>query len=153
MTRTWGTRSACSGAITLFDHSPPGINLLLISLSERGMQTPGSLTALAAPAPALPPRFKRRLPKYATRFIEMCIVLCADHGPCVSGAHNTIVTARAGKDLISCLVSGLLTIGPRFGGAIDDAARCFQAAVEEVGVGVVQRVVVQRGCLVAGRSR
>ena len=24
---------------------------------------------------------------------------------------------------MSCLVSGLLTIGPRFGGAIDDAAR------------------------------
>jgi citrate synthase len=32
--------------------------------------------------------------------------LCADHGPCVSGAHNTIVTARAGKDLVSSLVSG-----------------------------------------------
>ena len=29
--------------------------------------------------------FKRALPKYATRFIEMCIMLCADHGPCVSG--------------------------------------------------------------------
>ena len=29
--------------------------------------------------------FKRRLPAYATRFIEMCVVLCADHGPCVSG--------------------------------------------------------------------
>ena len=28
----------------------------------------------------------------------------------VSGAHNTIVTARAGKDLISSLTSGLLTI-------------------------------------------
>jgi citrate synthase len=52
-----------------------------------------------------------------------CIMLCADHGPCVSGAHNSIVTSRAGKDLVSCLVSGLLTIGPRFGGAIDDAAR------------------------------
>ncbi|MCD7464255.1 ATP-citrate synthase beta chain protein [Datura stramonium] len=26
-------------------------------------------------------------------------LLCADHGPCVSGAHNSIVTARAGKDL------------------------------------------------------
>lgn len=51
-------------------------------------------------------------------------MLCADHGPCVSGAHNAIVTSRAGKDLVSCLVSGLLTIGPRFGGAIDDAARC-----------------------------
>lgn len=49
--------------------------------------------------------------------------------PCVSGAHNTIVTARAGKDLVSSLVSGLLTIGPRFGGAIDDAARRFSAAV------------------------
>jgi ATP citrate (pro-S)-lyase len=49
--------------------------------------------------------------------------------PCVSGAHNTIVTARAGKDLVSALVSGLLTIGPRFGGAIDDAARRFAGAV------------------------
>eukprot|EP00887_Chlorella_sp_A99_P004947 scaffold4.g4947.t1 len=74
--------------------------------------------------------FKRRLPAYATRFIEMCVVLCADHGPCVSGAHNAIVTSRAGKDLISCLVSGLLTIGPRFGGAIDDAARYFRDACD-----------------------
>ena len=46
------------------------------------------------------------------------------------GAHNTIVTARAGKDLVSCLVSGLLTIGPRFGGAVDDAARYFQDACD-----------------------
>lgn len=72
--------------------------------------------------------FKRRFPRYGSKFIEMCIVLAADHGPCVSGAHNTIVTARAGKDLISSLVSGLLTIGPRFGGAIDDAARYFREA-------------------------
>ncbi len=71
--------------------------------------------------------FKRKLPKYATKFVEMCIMLCADHGPCVSGAHNAIVTSRAGKDIVSCLVSGLLTIGPRFGGAIDDAARCARA--------------------------
>jgi len=80
--------------------------------------------------------FKRRLPRYATRFIEMCVVLCADHGPCVSGAHNTIVTSRAGKDLISCLVSGLLTIGPRFGGAIDDAARYFRQACDKVRRGI-----------------
>jgi hypothetical protein len=33
-------------------------------------------------------------------------MLCADHGPCVSGAHKSIVTARAGKDLVSSLVSG-----------------------------------------------
>lgn len=74
--------------------------------------------------------FKRKLPAYCTRFMEMCIMLCADHGPCVSGAHNAIVTSRAGKDLVSSLVSGLLTIGPRFGGAIDDAARLFKEACE-----------------------
>lgn len=96
--------------------------------------------------------FKRSLPRYCTRFIEVklgvialliflakiikfayvgvhvlplvvlsvnirfhvvgltwqiCVLLCADHGPCVSGAHNSIVTARAGKDLVSCLVSGM----------------------------------------------
>ena len=31
--------------------------------------------------------------------------------------------AMAGKDLVSSLCSGLLTIGPRFGGALDDAAK------------------------------
>jgi hypothetical protein len=55
--------------------------------------------------------FKRRLPTYACKFIEMVPKLTADHGPAVSGAHNTIVTARAGKDLVSSLTSGLLTIG------------------------------------------
>lgn len=61
------------------------------------------------------------LPNYACKFIEMVLMLTADHGPAVSGAHNTIVTARAGKDMISSLVSGLLTIGDRFGGALDGA--------------------------------
>jgi ATP citrate (pro-S)-lyase len=72
--------------------------------------------------------FRRQLPAYATKFIEMILMVTADHGPAVSGAHNTIVTARAGKDLVSSLVSGLLTIGPRFGGALDDAAAMFSAA-------------------------
>lgn len=74
--------------------------------------------------------FRRRLPPYATRFIEMVLMVTADHGPAVSGAHNTIVTARAGKDLISSLCSGLLTIGPRFGGALDDAAEQFTKAYD-----------------------
>lgn len=34
--------------------------------------------------------FKRRLPRYATKFIEMCVVLCADHGPCVSGERTAL---------------------------------------------------------------
>jgi len=72
--------------------------------------------------------FRRQLPKECMKFIEMILVVTADHGPAVSGAHNTIVTARAGKDLVSALCSGLLTIGPRFGGALDDAAKMFADA-------------------------
>ncbi|KAJ1814752.1 ATP citrate lyase subunit 1, partial [Coemansia sp. RSA 2598] len=75
--------------------------------------------------------FKRRLPDYACKFIEMVLMLTADHGPAVSGAHNTIVTARAGKDLISSLCSGLLTIGDRFGGALDGAADLFSTAYDK----------------------
>src|SRR4030042_1909245 len=74
--------------------------------------------------------FKRQFPKYATKFIEMTIMVTADHGPAVSGAHNTIVAARAGKDLISSVASGMLTIGPRFGGAIDGAAQMFSLAYD-----------------------
>merc|ERR1719380_163722 len=74
--------------------------------------------------------FRRKLPDYCLRFLEMCLVICADHGPAVSGAHNTVVAARAGKDLISSLCSGLLCIGPRFGGALDDAARMFTKAAD-----------------------
>ena len=73
--------------------------------------------------------FRKRLPDHFARFIELALMLTADHGPAVSGAHNTIVAARAGKDLVSSLCSGLLTIGPRFGGALDDAARLFSSAV------------------------
>jgi ATP-citrate lyase alpha-subunit len=70
--------------------------------------------------------FKQRYPQWASQFLETVIKTVADHGPAVSGAHNARVTARAGKDVISALVTGLLTIGPRFGGAIDGAARYFK---------------------------
>jgi len=72
--------------------------------------------------------FKKRYPKWATDFIETVIKTVADHGPAVSGAHNAKVTARAGKSVVESLVTGLLTIGPRFGGAIDGAAKYFKYA-------------------------
>lgn len=75
--------------------------------------------------------FRRRLPDYASKFLEMVLMLTADHGPAVSGAMNTIITTRAGKDLISALVSGLLTIGERFGGALDGAAAEFTGAFDK----------------------
>ncbi|MDI6810201.1 MAG: citrate/2-methylcitrate synthase [archaeon] len=74
--------------------------------------------------------FKKRLPKYVTEFLELAVKITADHGPCVSAAHNTIVTATAGKDLTAAVASGVLTIGPRFGGAIDDAAKYFKNALD-----------------------
>jgi ATP citrate (pro-S)-lyase len=83
--------------------------------------------------------FKRLLPDYSTKFIEMSLMVTADHGPAVSGAHNAIVAARAGKDLISSVASGMLTIGPRFGGAIDGAAQSFSDAYDR-GLSPVQFV-------------
>jgi len=91
--------------------------------------------------------FKRRLPKYATDFLERCIMVAADHGPAVSGAHNTIVAARANKDLVSSLASGLLTIGDRFGGASDAAARQFSEAIDR-GLSPIEFVTSMRA---AGR--
>ncbi len=74
--------------------------------------------------------FKKVYPKWAVDFIETVIKTVADHGPAVSGAHNAKVTARAGKSVVESLVTGLLTIGPRFGGAIDGAAKYFKYAYD-----------------------
>ncbi len=75
--------------------------------------------------------FKKSLPDYASNFIELVLKIVADHGPCVSGAHNAIVASRAGKDLVSSVASGILTIGPRFGGAIDGAGHYFKWAKDK----------------------
>lgn len=61
---------------------------------------------------------------------DFVLRLLADHGPYVAGAVNTIVAARAGKDLASSLASGLLTVGPRFGGAVNGAAGAWLEGAE-----------------------
>lgn len=76
-------------------------------------------------------RLKKELPDYACDFLTTALILLADHGPAVAGATNTIVTARAGKDLVSSLIAWLATIGPRFGGAIDGAAQWLFTAVRD----------------------
>lgn len=68
--------------------------------------------------------------KKLIEFTDFVLRLLIDHSPNVSGAVNTIVTARAGKDLVSSLAAGLLTIGPRFGGAINGAAEGWIFGVE-----------------------
>lgn len=63
--------------------------------------------------------------KKTEKAIDLALKLLVDHGPYVSGAVNTMITARAGRDLVSSLTSGLLTIGPRFGGAVNGAAKIW----------------------------
>ncbi len=62
-------------------------------------------------------------------FTEFTIKLLVDNGPYQSGVLNTMITARAGRDMISSLAAGLLTIGPRFGGATNAAAANWLAGV------------------------
>lgn len=95
--------------------------------------------------------FKKQLPPYFSKFLEKAIILCADHGPAVSGAHNAIVASRAGKDVISSLCSGLLTIGPRFGGAIDDASRYFKKSCDQnISPGEFVEDMKRKGILIPG---
>jgi ATP citrate (pro-S)-lyase len=67
----------------------------------------------------------REVSATASAFVEAVFELLIDHGGNVSGAVNTMITARAGRDLVSSLASGILTIGPRFGGAVTEAARTW----------------------------
>ncbi len=57
--------------------------------------------------------------------IRRIIMLAADHGPCVSGAFGTIMAACAGIGMSQSVAAGLIMIGPRFGGAVTDAAKYF----------------------------
>ncbi|OGH94989.1 MAG: hypothetical protein A2538_04855 [Candidatus Magasanikbacteria bacterium RIFOXYD2_FULL_41_14] len=68
--------------------------------------------------------------KELPQFTDLALKLLIDHGPNVSGAVNTMITARAGRDLVSALCAGLLTIGDRFGGAINESALNWFMAVE-----------------------
>ncbi len=62
-------------------------------------------------------------------FADAVFELLIDHGGHVSGAVNTMITARAGKDMVSSLAAGLLTIGPRFGGALNASAAAWLSGV------------------------
>jgi len=63
--------------------------------------------------------------------VRRVLILTADHGPCVSGALTTIIASSAGIPLAQSVAAGLLTIGPRFGGAVTDAAKYFRYGVDE----------------------
>lgn len=72
--------------------------------------------------------FKKELPNYLSKFIELCIVLLADHGIAVSSSHNTAVAARAGQNISASVASGILTIHEKHGGAMQECAYQFYNA-------------------------
>jgi ATP citrate (pro-S)-lyase len=71
----------------------------------------------------------REVSAVTAAFVENIFELLIDHGGNVSGAVNTMVTARAGRDMATSISTGLLTVGPRFGGAVNEAARTWYEGV------------------------
>lgn len=89
--------------------------------------------------------------KITTAFAEAVFTSLIDHGGHVSGAVNTMITARAGKDLVSSLAAGLLTIGPRFGGAVNAAAKTWLAGVSgKTGVAAFVESETKKGAIIPG---
>lgn len=104
------------------EHAPVFVKNGKLTASASGAFVRATLDALIGRAPKSP---------MTSAFTEAIFTLSLDHGGAVSGAVNTMITARAGKDLVSSLAAGLLTIGPRFGGAVNEAAKAWLAGVAE----------------------
>lgn len=123
-TSDYGSRSSSLFTSTISSETDEGYGFVGKSLQEWSSQ--GDIAALiAAGLLGRAPKSKLTIDLVRTIFL-----LSVDHGPQVSGALNTIVTARAGKGVVDSLAAGLLTIGPRFGGAVSDAAREWFDGVE-----------------------
>ncbi len=72
---------------------------------------------------------KESVSRETVAFADMIFAELIDHGPHVSGAVNTMITTRAGRDMSSALATGILTVGDRFGGAVNGAAKVWHEAV------------------------
>jgi ATP citrate (pro-S)-lyase len=83
-------------------------------------------------------------------FIELVLKATIDHGPYVSGAINTIVTTRAGKDMVSSLCAGLLTIGPRFGGATNESARIWHTYADSTPAAALVEMLAKQKKKISG---
>lgn len=93
----------------------------------------------------------REVSDVTAAFVENIFELLIDHGGNVSGAVNTMVTARAGRDMVSSLAAGLLTVGPRFGGAVNAAAGVWlEGAASEKSAAEFVEARTKGGALLAG---
>lgn len=84
-------------------------------------------------------------------FTEKAYSVLIDHGAQVSGSVNAMVTARAGKDMSSSLASAILTVGDRFGAAINISAKIWKEAVKnDVSVEELLENYKKKGELIMG---
>tara|TARA_B100002051_G_scaffold276771_2_gene327803 strand:- start:39 stop:1751 length:1713 start_codon:yes stop_codon:yes gene_type:complete len=72
---------------------------------------------------------KKSVSSELSNFANKSFSLLIDHGVQPSGTVNTMITARAGRDMSSALASAVLTVGDRFGGAINQSAKTWFDAV------------------------
>ena len=110
-------RSASLFTSTISGEAPDGYEFIGKNLTEWSEKGDIALQITAA--------LLGRMPRsqVTVDLVRTIFLLSVDHGPQVSGALNAIITARAGKGVVDSLAAGLLTVGPRFGGAVSDAAR------------------------------
>lgn len=73
---------------------------------------------------------RRQVSPELEQAVDFILRLLVDHGPYQAAAVNTITAARSGTNLVAALSAGLLTIGPRFGGAINASAGTWLAGVQ-----------------------
>jgi ATP citrate (pro-S)-lyase len=89
--------------------------------------------------------------KEFSQLLDFIFKLLVDNGPYQSGVVNTMIAARAGRDLVSSLSAGLLTIGSRFGGATNTAAQnWFSGANSETDPRSFVESFVKKGEVIAG---
>ncbi len=62
--------------------------------------------------------------------VDFILRVSVEHGPYQAAAINTVTSARAGVGLTQALTAGLLTIGPRFGGAVNQSAAIWLSGVK-----------------------
>lgn len=110
--RTWSIR-------------PDSVRPTLFSAPRYTGNVPGSFTAGILARILNRPSVSQETVEFVDRVFSELI----DHGPHVSGALNSMITTRAGRDMSSALAAGVLTVGDRFGGAINGAAAIWLTAV------------------------
>lgn len=73
----------------------------------------------------------RKPKKNEKKIMNAILVSCIDHGINPASGFVPRVVASSGNDILTCMASALLALGPYHGGAITDAMQVFQKVSED----------------------